>query len=66
MSSTFRFISDSLFEGIAVSPADKRIFYTETTYNVVGAINYDGTEQQNIITTDLEYPCGIAVYPETR
>jgi len=61
-----RLVPPSTSDGMTVSAPDQRVFYSDTGSNVIGAINYDGSNQQNIITTDLLEPRAIAVDPSIR
>ena len=59
-------LAASTSDGLAISSQDQRIYYADTGANMIGVINYDGTGQQDFITTDLLEPRGIAVNAEQR
>jgi sugar lactone lactonase YvrE len=62
----YRMPVPSTSDGMAVSPADSLIIYSDTGANVIGAINYDGTGQRSILTTDLNEPRAIAIDSSIR
>lgn len=56
----------STSDGMAVSPEDSLIIYSDTGANLIGAINYDGTNQRAILSTDLLEPRAIAIDSSIR
>lgn len=62
----YRMPVPSTSDGMSVSPADSLIIYSDTGANVIGAINYDGTGQRSILTTDLLEPRAIAIDSSIR
>jgi len=58
---------DSSIHSIALSPNERRIYYVDNPNAIVGVMDYDGSNQQNLITgSGLCCPRGIAVDPLTR